>query len=198
MELNGINSNTYSASTYAASPAQAAAKTDTVSDRANDAVVYEKSEAPARATYTPGTKKVDQETIDKLKADAEARYSQLADLVQKLMTKQGETSKYASLGDLMKGVVKGDVKVDPDVVAQAKKDVADDGYWGVEQTASRIVDFAKALSGGDPKQAEAMRKAINKGFKEATKTWGGNLPDISSKTYDRINEMLDEWTKESN
>lgn len=197
MELNGINSSTYTASTYATAPVQAAAKTSETSDKANDGVVYEKSEAPARTTYTPGTKKVDQETIDKLKADAEARYSQLADLVQKLMTKQGETSKYASLSDLMKGVVKGDVKVDPEVVAQAKKDVADDGYWGVEQTASRIVDFAKALSGGDPKQAEAMRKAINKGFKEATKTWGDELPDISSKTYDRINEMLDEWTNES-
>lgn len=198
MELNGINSSTYTANSYAAAPVAAAAKTSATSGQADEGVVYEKSETPTKATYTPGSKKkVDQETIDKLKADAEARYSQLADLVQKLMTKQGETSKYASLSDLMKGVVKGDVAVDPEIVAQAKKDVADDGYWGVEQTASRIVDFAKALSGGDPKQAEAMRKAIDKGFKEATKTWGDSLPDISSKTYDRINEMLDEWTNES-
>lgn len=197
MELNGINSSTYTANTYVTAPVSAAAKTSAASGQADDGVVYEKSETPTKATYTPGSKKVDQETIDKLKADAEARYSQLADLVQKLMTKQGETSKYASLSDLMKGVVKGDVAVDPEVVAQAKKDVADDGYWGVEQTASRIVDFAKALSGGDPAQAESMRKAIEKGFSEATKTWGDNLPDISSKTYDRINEMLDEWANES-
>lgn len=197
MELNGINSNTYTANSYTTAPVSAAAKTSSASNQADDGVVYEKSNTPTKATYTPGSKKVDQETIDKLKADAEARYSQLADLVQKLMTKQGETSKYASLSDLMKGVVKGDVAVDPETVAQAKKDVADDGYWGVEQTASRIVDFAKALSGGDSKQAESMRKAIEKGFKEATKTWGDSLPDISSKTYDRINEMLDEWANES-
>ena len=57
--------------------------------------------------------------------------------------------------------------------------------------------FAKALSNGDSSQAEAMRKAIEKGFKQATKTWGDTLPDISSKTYDRINEMLDDWANEN-
>lgn len=197
MELNGINSSTYTAATYVATPASSASKTNSAVSASDNGVVYEKSQAPAKATYTPGSKKVNQETIDKLKADAEARYSQLADLVQKLMTKQGETSKYASLSDLMNGVVKGDVAVDPETVAQAKKDVADDGYWGVEQTAARIVDFAKALSNGDSSQAEAMRKAIEKGFKQATKTWGDTLPDISSKTYDRINEMLDDWANEN-
>ena len=33
---------------------------------------------------------------------------------------------------------------------QAQKDIAEDGYWGVEQTSERLVSFAKALSGGDP------------------------------------------------
>lgn len=197
MELNGINSSTYAATSYVTTPVSAVAKTSESSSQADDGVVYEKSETPTQATYTPGTKKVDQETIDKLKADAEARYAQLADLVQKLMTKQGDTSKFASLSDLMKGVVQGTVEVDAETVEQAKKDVADDGYWGVEQTASRIVDFAKALSGGDASKAESLRAAIDKGFKEATKTWGDDLPEISSKTYDRINELLDEWTNES-
>lgn len=196
MELNGINSNSYTTPAYASAPAQTAAAESTTPKK-EEAVVYEKSEAAAKTTYTPGSKKVDQETIDKLKADAEARYSQLADLVRKLMTKQGDTYKYATLGDFMKDVKNGKIPVDAETVEQAKKDVADDGYWGVEQTASRIVDFAKALTGGDASKSEEMRKAIDKGFKQATKTWGSELPDISSKTYDRINEMLDEWAKES-
>lgn len=201
MELNGINSNVYTAS-YTAN---AAAKKETTVAAANDeaAVVYEKSEetkASAAATYTASStksSKVDAATIEKLKADAEARFASLQSLVDKLLTKQSETHEYASLGDLMTAVKDGKIAVDPEVVAQAKKDVADDGYWGVEQTASRIVDFAKALTGGDASKAEEMRKAIEKGYKDATKSWGRDLPEISQKTNSRVNELLDQWADEA-
>lgn len=197
MELNGINSTVYTASTYQDNTTKKAEDTASNKAASTSPVVYEKSENKTeKATYTPGTKKVDQGMIDKLKADADARFSQLQDLVNKLMTKQSTTSKYASLGDLMKGVVNGEIDVDPEVVAQAKKDVADDGYWGVEQTADRIVSFAKALTGGDATKAEEMRKAIEKGFKQATKDWGSDLPEISQKTNARVNELLDEWAAE--
>lgn len=197
MELNGINSTVYTASTYQDNTTKKAEDTASNKAASTSPVVYEKSENKTeKATYTPGTKKVDQGMIDKLKADADARFSQLQDLVNKLMTKQSTTSKYASLGDLMKGVVNGEIDVDPEVVAQAKKDVADDGYWGVEQTADRIVSFAKALTGGDATKAEEMRKAVEKGFKQATKDWGSDLPEISQKTNARVNELLDEWAAE--
>ncbi len=199
MELNGINSSTYTPAAYTSSATQnVPTSNDTASVAEEEAAVYEKSDSTvAKATYKASKPKVDQATIDKLKADAEARYSQLASLVEKLMTKQGNTYQYATLGDLMKGVQSGKVPVDAATVAQAKKDVADDGYWGVEQTADRIVSFAKALTGGDTGKIEEMRAAIEKGFKAATKTWGDKLPDISSRTYDRVNELLDEWSKEA-
>lgn len=199
MELNGINSNMYTASPYTSVTTQnTPASNDTASATAEEAAVYEKSDSTvSEATYKASSSKVDQTTIDKLKADAEARYSQLASLVEKLMTKQSNTYQYATLSDLMKGVQSGEVPVDAETVAQAKKDVAEDGYWGVEQTADRIVSFAKALTGGDTSKIEEMRAAIEKGFKAATKTWGDELPEISSKTYDRVNELLDEWSKEA-
>lgn len=197
MELNGINSNTYTASAYTSAAAKSTAAATVDAPAKEEAAVYEKSDsAAAKATYKPGAK-ANQTTISKLKADADARYSQLASLVEKLMTKQSGTHKYATLGDLMLGVKDGSVTVDAATVAQAKKDVADDGYWGVEQTAERIVSFAKALTGGDAGQIEKMRSAIEKGFRQATKTWGSTLPDISSRTHDRINEMLDEWSKDA-
>ncbi len=199
MELNGINSNMYTAAPYTSVTTQnTPASNDTASATAEEAAVYEKSDSTvSEATYKASSSKVDQTTIDKLKADAEARYSQLASLVEKLMTKQSNTYQYATLSDLMKGVQSGEVPVDAETVAQAKKDVAEDGYWGVEQTADRIVSFAKALTGGDTSKIEEMRAAIEKGFKAATKTWGDELPEISSKTYDRVNELLDEWSKEA-
>lgn len=201
MELNGVNSNVYTAS-YAASSATVK-KEAVVAATDESAVVYEKSEASktsVAATYTASSaksSKVDAATIEKLKADAEARFASLQSLVDKLLTKQSETHQYASLGDLMTAVKDGKIAVDPETVAQAKKDVADDGYWGVEQTASRIVDFAKALTGGDASKVEEMRKAIEKGYKAATKSWGSDLPEISQKTNSRVNELLDQWADEA-
>ena len=194
MELNGISSVVYQASTYTAKESK---KVEEAPAKAEEsAAVYEKSETAKKATYDSKNPKVDQATIDKLKADAEARYASLASLVEKCLTKQGQTYQFATLSDLMKGVVSGQVEVDPEVVEQAKKDVAEDGYWGVEQTAESIVSFAKALTGGDATKLEEMRKAIDKGFGDAEKVWGDELPEISAKTRDRINEMLDEWAAE--
>lgn len=200
MELNGINSNTY---TQAANYSQTASKvSDRVDDKSKDteeaAAVYEKTSEKSTSGYTGANKKVDAATIEKLKADAEARYEQLASLVEKLITKQGETNKVATLSDIMKDVVSGKIEVEPEIVEQAKKDVADDGYWGVDQTAERIVSFAKALTGGDSSKIEEMRKAVEKGFNAAGKEWGDELPEISKKTYDKVNELFDEWAKESN
>lgn len=195
MELNGINSSAYTSTTY--QPTKSATTTDVDANKVNDtAAVYEKSEPVAPGTYKTNPK-VDQATIDKLKADAEARYASMASLVEKLMTKQGETFKYATLSDLMKGVVSGEVEVDPEIVEQAKKDVAEDGYWGVEQTAERIFSFAKALTGGDTSKIEEMRKAVEKGFGEAAKIWGDELPEISQNTFNRVNELFDEWASEA-
>lgn len=201
MELNGISSVVYQASTYTAKESKKVEEAPAKAEEA--AAVYKKSESSdsnKNATYDVKNQKnpkVDQATIDKLKADAEARFASLASLVEKCLSKQGAAYKYSTLSDLMKGVVNGEVEVDPEVVAQAKKDVAEDGYWGVEQTAERIVSFAKALTGGDASKLEEMRKAIDKGFGDAEEIWGDKLPEISAKTRDRINEMLDEWAAEA-
>ena len=36
-----------------------------------------------------------------------------------------------------------------------------------------------------------MREAFKKGFKQAEETWGGKLPDICQRTYDRVFEKFD-------
>ncbi len=89
------------------------------------------------------------------------------------MTKQGVA--IGTADDMWKFLAKGDFTVSADVKAQAQADIADDGYWGVEQTSDRILDFAKALSGDDPDKADAMLEAFKKGFEQATKAWGDKL-----------------------
>lgn len=138
-------------------------------------------------------KKVDDRSqiVAQMKADQAQREGQLVDIVRKMMAGQGKALGQAD--DMWKFLAEGNFTVDPETKAQAEKDIAEDGYWGVEQTSDRIVDFAIALSGGDADKADKMVAAFQKGFDEATKTWGRELPDISKRTYDAVLEKMDQW-----
>lgn len=190
MNVNGINDVTYTQTPQ--TTAADTAKTAVATSKEEAAAVYEGSTNTAKKT----TYKQDTEIINKLKADAEARTSQLRSLVEKMMTKQGQT--IASADDMWKFLAGGNFTVDAATKAQAQKDIAEDGYWGVEQTSDRIIDFAKALTGGDPDLIDKMQKAFEKGFSEATKSWGKELPDISQKTYNAVMEKFQTWKNEAN
>ncbi len=199
MNVNGITNSASVYNTPAAAQTKeqptAAAKTETTANETG--VVYEPSNATAADAakapkkYTPNT-----ELINKLKADAEARTAQLRSLVEKLMAGQGNA--IGTADDMWSFLRKGDFTVDAATKAQAQADIAEDGYWGVEATSDRILDFAKALTGGDPSKIEEMRDAFEKGFKQATETWGGELPELSQKTYEATMAKFDAWANEAN
>ena len=193
MSVNGITSGSEAYITYAAASAKSATATTTDTEKktntATDAgAIYEPSKEDAAAS-TKKTYKPDTATIAKLKADADARTEQLRSLVEKMMTKQGET--YGKANDIWSVLSSGNFTVDAATKAQAQADIAEDGYWGVNQTSDRIIQFANALTGGDPDKIEAMREAFKKGYAQAEKTWGGSLPEISQKTYDAVMEKFD-------
>ena len=106
-----------------------------------------------------------------------------------MMDKQANT--YGNANDIWSFLRSGNFTVDPATKAQAQADIAEDGYWGVNQTSDRIIQFANALTGGDPDKIESMREAFKKGYAQAEKTWGGSLPEISQKTYDAVMEKFD-------
>lgn len=190
MDVNAISKVTSTPVTTTTQPKNAAAETETakVTDKKEEiGAIYEKSDK----TEATNTRKPNTALIEKMKAEAEQRTAQLRSIVEQMMTKQGAT--IANADDMWKFLAKGDFTVSADVKAQAEADIAEDGYWGVEQTSDRIVDFAKALSGGDPAKADEMIEAFKKGFEEATKAWGDELPDISQRTYDAVLEKMDAW-----
>lgn len=199
MSVNGVTGSTtdvYGA--YAATQKEdTAEKTKTEdkktegADKGSNGVVYE----PATPSTTKKTYKPNAQLVAKLKADADARTSQMKSIVQQMISKQGKTLGQAdSIWSFLAG---GNYKVDPAVRAQAQADIAEDGYWGVSQTSDRILDFATALTGGDPDKIEKMRSAFEKGFKKATKTWGDKLPDISQRTYKAVMEKFDKLAENS-
>lgn len=191
MDVNAISTTTAAATAYSGSKTtETATASATATTQDSTAVVYE----PSKEVQTGNTKKKytqNTELVNKLKADAEARTAQLRSLVEKMFTKQGQT--LASTDDMWKFLASGDFEVDAATKAQAQEDISEDGYWGVKQTSERILSFAKALTGGDPDKIEEMRNAFEKGFKEATKSWGKELPDISQQTYDAVMKGFDEW-----
>lgn len=199
MSVNGITSGSEAYSTYTAASAKSTTATTTDTEKKTNTTteagaVYEPSKETATAS-TKKTYKPDTATIAKLKADADARTEQLRSLVEKMMTKQGEA--YGKANDIWSVLSSGNFTVDAATKAQAQADIADDGYWGVSQTSSRILDFATALTGGDPSKIEEMRNAFKKGYEQAEKTWGGKLPEISQKTYDAVMEGFDKLAKEA-
>lgn len=190
MSVNGITGAT---SAYAATnvptstkATEAAAEKKTAEDKG---VVYEPS---TNAKDSNSTKVTDYSSIvSKLKQQQASHTQQLQNLVDKLLSKQAD--KYTSLADMFKNIT-----VDPATAAQAQKDIADDGYWGVEQTSDRLVEMAQALSGGDATKADLMINAIKKGYDQAAKAWGGELPDICQKTVDAATEKLNKWRESLN
>ena len=192
MDMNAINSVTSTFNSYQTSQAskkvsETADKT-TTTDKTETGVVYEKSSQTDKNTVT---KKTDYKRVEKLKADAKQRTSQLRSLVEKMMTKQGTA--IANADSMWSFLAEGNFTVDEETQKQAQADIAEDGYWGVEQTSDRILDFAKALSGNDPEKADLLIDAFKKGFDDATKSWGKDLPDISKRTYDAVLEKFDKW-----
>lgn len=151
------------------------------------AAEYEKSEVSDKNQ----TVKYDVATIEKMKAEAELKTAQLRTLVEKMLLKQGQ--KFTTLADAFDMIKEGTIEVDDETAVEAAKEVADDGYWGVEQTSERLFSFAKALAGNDPTKADSMLEALQKGFDEATSSWGSELPEICQKTLEATRKKLTDW-----
>lgn len=202
MSVNSINSisNTYQTTNTSKTSEKASDKVvkqaNSTNVSADSGVVYEPStDAATQATAPKKTYTQNTELLAKLKADADARTAQMRSLVEQLMLKQGNA--YGQANDIWKFLASGEFTVDPATKLQAQQDIAEDGYWGVEATSDRIIDFATALTGGDPSKIEEMRAAFQKGFKQAEETWGGELPEISQRTYDAVMAKFDKLAEEA-
>lgn len=196
--INGILGS-YAASTVSTpktetkAEAKKEAKKETkASEKEEQGAVYEKSTSEKNATYSINKMSAEDRAaiVEQMKQDQVNRKQQLCDLVNQMLSKQAGTSKLASLfsPENLKNV-------SPEAIAQAKEDVSEDGYWGVKQTSQRLFDFASALAGDDVEKMKEMQKAMEKGFKQATKAWGEELPSICKDTIDAANKLFDEYYK---
>ena len=186
MSVNGVTNNT-AAYTQNTSTSTASKQAENAKNKSTDSkdtgVVYE----PSNAKDSASKKITDYSSVvSSMKQELSSKNTQLKNLVDQLLSKQAK--KYTSLADLFKNI-----EADPATIAQAKADIGENGYWGVEQTSDRLVSMAQALSGGDASKADEMIAAVKKGFSQATKAWGDDLPDICKQTVDATVNKLTNW-----
>ena len=131
--------------------------------------------------------------VQQLKAAEEQQRNNLISIVQK--TLQGQVGAYGTAkgDDFWRQLAGGNFKVDAATKAQAQKDISEDGYYGVKQTSQRLFDFASALAGDDVDKMKEMQKAMEKEFKQATKTWGRELPAICKETMNAANKLFEDY-----
>ncbi|MCR4716391.1 MAG: hypothetical protein K5656_04340 [Lachnospiraceae bacterium] len=194
MDIGSVNSGVSSVSNLSNTSKAVETKAAEDTKKAEDtAVVYDKGNLEATKTYTPNT-----ELVNQLKADQAERASQLQNLVSEMLNKQGKAYANANAftSDFWKQFSEDGMSIDEAAVKQAQEDISEDGYWGVKQTSERMLDFAKALTGGDPSKIDAMEEAFEKGYAEATKAWGDELPELSKNTYDAVKQGFNAWREE--
>ncbi|WP_323587458.1 hydrogenase-4 component G [Aliarcobacter butzleri] len=78
---------------------------------------------------------------------------------------------------------------------EATQLVSEDGFFGVTQTSDRVAGFVLSFAGDDLELLQKGREGIVKGFEEAEKLFGGQLPEISYKTQERTLALIDEKIK---
>ena len=206
MDLNFISAVTAATSAYEpvetkTSSAESEKKTETKTEVKDEGAVFEKSQGvEKKATYSINKMSAEERAafVQQLKDDQAAQKQSFIDMVTQMFRGQGKAIATANASDdnsLWRMLASGDFTVDANTKAQAQKDIAEDGYWGVTQTSQRLFDFASALAGDDVDKMKEMQKAMEKGFKEATGAWGKDLPEISSKTLDAANKLFEDYYK---
>ena len=191
MELNGVNSyyTGYASTASQTNKDNKTSGTASANNYSDTAATYESSKGQTVSSAT--SKSANPSLVAQLKADSDNRMQQLQSLVSKMFEKQGIT--IGTADDMWKALAGGNFTADADTIAQAKEDISENGYWGVKQTSERIFSFAQALAGDDEEKMAKMKDAFEKGFKEATKTWGKKLPDISQNTRDAVLKKFDDY-----
>lgn len=127
--------------------------------------------------------------INRLWKEANRATQNLRNMVEELLKSQGLTFKDALSGE-------EELVVDEETRAAAAAAISEDGEFGVKAVSDRIVEFAKAVSNDNPEMYDELMSAIDEGFDQAEKAFGGELPEISKKTREEINKKMEQWKNE--
>ena len=135
-------------------------------------------------------------SADELKAIQEQQMASFNNMLSSMLKSQGGFQNIANGTNLQ--ITKdlfSKLNITPADSAKAAQAISEDGEWGVKAVATRIMDMAVALSGGNTEKLSVLRDAVEKGFAAAEKQWGGKLPSITQQTHKEIDNRFNYWEK---
>ncbi len=197
MVIPSVNTSNYDVASLAAS---AAKKTDKAQGtQESKSAQSAAAQKPNVDTFVKSSESKEAEepkrlSADQLKQIQEQRMQSFTKMLNDIVSSQANAGKKAQLAK--KGITKdlfSDLMVTPEQRLAAQQAVGEDGEWGVNAVATRIMDMCVALSGGDASKVEEMRAAVDKGFEQAAGQWGSALPSICDQTHEEINRRFDYW-----
>lgn len=152
---------------------------------------YESITLEKKVTYDKP--KVDQKTIQQLWDESEKAHAQLKQIVTALLKRQG--LEFQEIKEINPEELK-ELTVDKIAQEEAQALLEEGGELSAAKVSDRIVEFAKAISGGDKTKYDLLKAAIDNGFEAAGIEFGEELPEICGETYKLTMEKLDVWAKE--
>lgn len=168
-------------------------KTVETTTKETAAAVYESEKVVESTTY-----KTDFAKVTAMKEETDRRMVELF----RQSIDSGFLKQAGGLRGVLDRILKGekvegiDIEVTEESIKQAQEDVAEGGYWSAESTSDRFIEFAIALSGDDKGKADLLIDAFKEGYAMAEEIWGGELPELSQKTYDMTLEKFENWRNE--
>lgn len=202
MNINGVQSNTtnqYSASkkvqTKETDYKKASLPTDT----------YERSAQVEQKVPYEKPKKLTNEQVNALKEkQAEDKANMLSQMMQANTYQQAGSYRKSQSGEDLITKIFGSLDKGLPPLATTKEGaleaISEGGAYSVDAVATRIMDMAKALAGGDASKFDTLKAAVEKGFKQAglafEKAANQKLPQISKDTYDEVMKRFETWQQE--
>lgn len=207
MDVNSIASLAQQTAALSASykkttaPATDDAKTSAKTAAANTNGAYSLDISETAQKASTATKGMSAEQVDVLKAGIQkSQQLMIKTLTEQNLKLQGWLDK--GIGKLnFDGVLIGADKFALPAVGttpeEAAKAVADGGDYSVDSVASRIMDMASSIAGGDPEKLKTMQDAVEKGFQQAGITWKDamgedDMPQITKDTHAEITKRFEQ------
>jgi len=142
------------------------------------------------AVYTPSnnnTFQPDMNRVNELWNNHRAEVDSFRRMIESLFNQQAQRQGLANGWSL------SDIEITPEMRAEAEEMIGEGGYFSVEETAARLLDFAVAISGGDPARIDLLESAVERGFAQAERMFGREMPQISHDTLAAVREGFNQW-----
>ncbi len=118
-------------------------------------------------------------------------------LIQGSLTGNKDMFNYLSGKEDSNGFSLKDIGYEGKAITELSSDEANEllsekGFFGVNQTSNRVSNFVFNFANKNIELLQEGREGIVRGFEEAQKLFGGQLPEISFQTQERTLKLIDE------